>query len=410
MGSAETRVTHAPGGYRSLLAYPDYLKALAGRSLALLGLDFHTVALSILVLELTQSASFWGSVLMAGAIPNTFLMLFGGVLVDRYGSRTLMLFTTLVRTILVCGFVVLLLSGEVRIWHLVLLSGAMGGVGAVAMTATASMVPELLPREHLRSGNALWLMPVRVTRFVAPPLVAALLLFSDYPLVFAVHGAMALAAAGLFWRMRETARRPPTPGGTLAQIRDGMRTVTRLRLVFVITITGTILAFGYGGLVLAVTPSLAKLTFGAGPSGVALAFGAIGAGAVLSGLLTGVINIRRQGLVWGCSCFATGFATLAASQAPTLQIAAAFLFVTGAAQAVFGTLGWTLVHLHTPAEVRGRVSALVTLGVFGMYPLAYALVGLLGDSMGSRSLMLLGSLIIILSGLWALAAREVREA
>ena len=65
----------------------DYRLVWFGESVSLLGDQFHYIALSWLVLELTGSGLALGTVLLASSLPRGAFLLFGGVLADRSGLR-----------------------------------------------------------------------------------------------------------------------------------------------------------------------------------------------------------------------------------------------------------------------------------------------------------------------------------
>jgi hypothetical protein len=84
-------------GLFSPLGWPDYRWALGGRLLSLTGDFAQSVILAVLVLDITQRPSGWGVLLTIQAIPRALLMLAGGVAVDRFQARSVMLVSNLVQ-------------------------------------------------------------------------------------------------------------------------------------------------------------------------------------------------------------------------------------------------------------------------------------------------------------------------
>lgn len=77
----------------SPLRFRDFRLLWSGNLVSLVGDNFQTVALAILALDLTHSTAILGTVLMVQAIPRLFLTLLGGVAVDRFQARSVLLVT-----------------------------------------------------------------------------------------------------------------------------------------------------------------------------------------------------------------------------------------------------------------------------------------------------------------------------
>src|SRR5687767_10212937 len=114
-----------------------------------------TVALAFAVLDITDSPSALGQVLAAHTIPMIALLLYGGVIADRF-PRTLVLQASNMASALSQGAIALLvLSGHAEIWMLVVLSVVHGAVSGISFPAMASVLPQLVERSELQPANAL---------------------------------------------------------------------------------------------------------------------------------------------------------------------------------------------------------------------------------------------------------------
>jgi hypothetical protein len=173
----------------------------------------------------------------------------------------------------------------------------------------------------------------------------------------------------------------------------------------------TVYSLGYQGANLVGVPTLAKLTLDAGDAGVGFLYGAGGAGALLAALGMGFIpRVPRLGLLATLTLGGTGVGLALVAVAANLQEAAVALFLASAVRAVFPIAYLTLIQTHSPAEARGRVMAIVLLGVVGLEPLSLSIGGLLGAVVGGRGIFLASGIVIALAGAVALAKREFREA
>ena len=133
-----------------------------------------TIALAFAVLDITDSPTALGQVLAAHTIPMVALLLYGGVIADRF-PRTLVLQASNLASAASQGAIaVLVLTGQAEIWMLVVLSAVHGAVSGVGFPAMASVLPQLVPRADLQPANAL----VSLTRnamMVLGPTAGALL-------------------------------------------------------------------------------------------------------------------------------------------------------------------------------------------------------------------------------------------
>jgi hypothetical protein len=143
---------------------------------------------------------------------------------------------------------------------------------------------------------------------------------------------------------------------------------------------------------------------------VGLLFGALGVGALAGAVAVGAAPaVPRPGLAFSLGVIGSGLSLAMAGLAPTLWGAAVWLVVSGALFGVCPVIGWTLVQTRAPAPVRGRIVALITLGITGLQPLSLALAGVAGDALGPRILFVAGGGAAIVSGLYGLARKPLRD-
>ena len=106
-----------------MLRERDFALFFWGQAVSVLGDGIFPIALAFAVLDLGGSPTALGIVLVAGILPQTFFVLIGGVWADRLPRRTIMLSSDLARALIQAATAVLLLTGEARIWQLVVLYG-----------------------------------------------------------------------------------------------------------------------------------------------------------------------------------------------------------------------------------------------------------------------------------------------
>jgi MFS family permease len=375
-------------GGRSLaiLRERDFALFFWAQAVSVLGDGIFPIALAFAVLDLGGSPTDLGIVLIAGILPQTVFVLIGGVWADRLPRRTIMLASDLTRALIQGVTAMLLLSGEARIWHLVVLYGLHATASAFFMPASTALVPQVTPQERLQEANAL----LGITRSIAMGFGAAL--GGVFVSLISTGGAVALDGCTFLLSAACLAalsvRAATGTGGTrfLTELREGFEEVRRHRWLWL----GLLNAFVFLMLVVApfevVGPVVAKRDLGgAFEWGVILTGFSIGM--LLGGLFMLRVRLERPLFVAGLLFFVTCVAPLLlALPAPAWCIALAYVG-EGFAVGIFVTAWETALQSHIPPEKLARVGAWDWLGTIGGMPLGYALTGPIVDAAGTRATM-----------------------
>ena len=364
---------------------------------------------AVLVLDITLRPSGWGAVLTAQAIPQALLMLGGGVAVDRFQSRMVMLAANLLQALVLAPLVLGAALGQLELWHLYAYALASGVAFAFYIPASQTIVPELLPTEQVRGGNALWILAFHVSRFVGPPVVGLLIAQAGPAWALGITVAMFLVGAAALWPVRLVRTTHRSRESAVRQVREGVLAVRDDPVLSIVIPSATIYNFGAAVATFVALPSLAKLTLDAGDEGVGILYAALGGGALVGVLLVGGrAQLPRQAVVGSLTNLGMGVALAGAALAPTLWTAVPFLVVAGAFQSAGGVIFLTLVQMRAAPHVRGRVMALLSLSLFGLTPLAYGIGGLLGDVVGPRGILAGGGAVVFLCGVLMLSSKPIR--
>jgi MFS family permease len=141
-------------GYWALISdNKNFRRLWTGNLVSLLGDWFNTIALYVVVTELTGSPLALGAVFITKMLPWAVAAPLAGVLVDRYDRRGLMIGTDLFRAVCVLGFLLIDQPAEVP-WLYVLLT-AQVVAGAVFNPAKSAALPNITTPRELLTANAL---------------------------------------------------------------------------------------------------------------------------------------------------------------------------------------------------------------------------------------------------------------
>lgn len=366
------------------------------------------IALTFAVLDLTDSASALGQVLAARTIPMVIFLLFGGVVADRF-PRTLVLQLSNVSSALTQGMVAwLVISGRAELWMIIALEVVNGTVSAISFPAMASMVPQLVRREHLQPANALLSLSRGGLSVVGPTLGALI--------VVTVGSGWALAFDAFTWLLATAfllpVRIPPRPPveeltSTWRELRAGWSLFIGTTWLWVVVLAFGVLNAIHTGAWYTLGPALAEDTIGKQGWGFVLSAESVGLIAMTLILLR--LNIQRPLLAGMLGCSLMGVPLIVLGVAPHLALLLALTFVAGAGIELF-SMGWNLaMQENIEDRMLSRAYSYDALGSFVAMPVGQLVYGSLGDALGYRDVLLWSGVVYAVIALSTLASRSVRD-
>ena len=387
----------------------DFRFLFTGETVSVLGDQFHFVALAWLALQLTGSGLALGTVLMTAAIPRAAFMLVGGAFSDRFSPRSLMLASNAIRGVVVGALAALVLTGRAELWHLYVLAATFGIVDAFFYPALNTIIPMLVPERQLAPANALVQSAMQVTGLIGPALAGGLVALVQTGPAFAIDAvSFGIAALALVFvtggrRHADRATTEPRPS-LLADIGSGVRAAWADPAVRSIVILTTTLNFAITGPMSVGLAILADTRFAGGSAAFGLLFSAFGAGAVVGAIGAGSIpRPPHLGAILMGGAILLGIGLAAIGVAPTLTIALAIHAVMGLLVGFLNVQAIAWLQARIPADRRGRVMSLVTLGSVGLAPVSLALAGFLVDLGLVAHIFVAGGAIIVAASLAGIA-------
>ena len=374
-----------------------------------LGTTMAMVALTFAVLDLTGSASAVGQVLAARTIPMIVLLLFGGVLADRF-PRSLVLQLSNVLSALTQGAVAaLILTGNAELWMILCLQAANGATSAVAMPAMQAMVPSLVPRSELQQANALLSLSRNGLAVLGPSIGAGLVVTAGAGWAIAVDAFLWFVAALLLLPLKLPPRAAPTPSepsGFVKELREGWTVFARTTWLWVVVLAFSVINAVHIGAFYTIGPAVADGTIGKDGWGMVLS--AEAAGFLVMTVVLLRVRLRRPLLLGMLGVAFLGAPLAALATRPDLELMLLCALLAGAGTELFA-LGWTLaMQENIEPDKLSRASSYDMLGSFVAMPVGQLLYGPLGETFGHRDLLLTSSFVIVAAALLPLASRSVR--
>src|SRR5687767_10912229 len=233
------------------LRHRGFALVWGGNFVSLSGDQFQAVALAILALELTGSTAVLGAVLGVQAVPRALFLLVGGVVADRFRPRPVMAAANAIQCVLVAALTLVLAAGRLETWHLYAYAALSGTVYAFSLPAGAALLPLLVPRERLRSANALNALNFNISLGIVPPLAGLLIAWSGTTAAFALNALSFLVAALAVASVRLPTTAPSTAvvptRSPLRQLRDGIAAARADRVLWIAIVCASIFSLGSGG-------------------------------------------------------------------------------------------------------------------------------------------------------------------
>jgi DHA3 family macrolide efflux protein-like MFS transporter len=384
----------------------NFSKMWTGQLISTMGSALTSLAASIYVFRLTNSAMSVGLMLMATAAPSLLVGLFAGVLVDRYDRKRIMIAADLLRAILVFLIPFLVPLSVIWLYVIVMLTSA---IGQFFDPAHESVLPEVATEEELASANSLM----------------AISSFGSTAIGFAASGLIA-SAANISWAFYLDAVSFLLSGGCIMLIHikpiqaegetNAALVIKNLKLglhqlfdtpilrSLITSSIPTLIAFGMSN-VLLLPFALRALKATEFEYGIQEGLTSLGF-VVGSLLMAGFFDRMREGAWIATSFIAMAVAGIFYSFTHSIPLAIAIVTLEGFfnAPSVIGRR--LIVQRNTPREMRGRVNSVFFVTRDILFLIGMAAAGL-ADFIDVRimyfssSILLLGGgfLVLVLPGL-----------
>jgi len=360
--------------------------------------------------SIERSAALLGLIGLVQFVPLFLLTPLVGLTADTFDRRWIVRGTTALLALNAVMLGLLTWSGHLSMPFLFLAAGFVGVARAFSGPAYSALAPNLVPREVLPTAIAISTLAWQ-TGTIAGPSVGGVLYAIHPDIAYAVIATLFVVALALMFLIGPVPQ-PPAQSDRhpLQRILDGFRYVRRNRLVLA-AITLDLFVVLLAGAT-ALLPIYARDILHVGASGLGLLAAGMGIGAALSSLwfsfrpMKSNVGVKMLGAV---ILFAGAILTFGVSRWFPLSLAA--LIVAGGADMVSVYVRSSLIQLHTPDAMRGRVGAVSQLTISASNELGEAETGLMASLLGPVGAVVFGGVAAIaITLLWSRLFPELRLA
>ena len=387
----------------------DFTLLWLGLGVSSLGTQVQRVAVAWQLYLLTRDPLSLGLLGLFRVLPILLLALGAGVVADAVDRRRLMLFT---QTLLASSSVLLAAltsTGGITpaaIYGLTFLSGCANAFDA---PARQSLVPGLVPREHLARALSLNITTFQIASIAGPWLGGVLLGKGSIALAYSLDAASFLAVIFSLAVMKH--RHIPASGSrvSLGAALEGlrfMRSQEILLWMMALDFAGTFLA---GATLL--MPIFASEILKVGEEGLGLLYAAPAAGAVLmAAAMSTLPPIKHPGRVILVSVALYGLSISVFGLSESFPLSLACLAISGAADTVSMVLRQTARQTLTPDALRGRMTSVNMIFFMGGPQLGEVEAGAVAKLLGAPLSVATGGLAAALVALGvAIASPALRR-
>jgi MFS family permease len=386
----------------SLLRNARLLRLWIGQGTSFVGDAVSMVALVVLVVQVTGSASAVGGALVARLLP-TIASPLAGVIADRVDRRVLLVASDLARAVLVLGLV--FARDLATIYVLVFL---MGLARTVFNPTIRAAFPSVVGGGDLTRANALISGTFSVSETAGPALGGLLVATVGVDAAFVLDAVTYLVSAAML-SLTPLARpqRNEDGAGFGEDLKAGFTYLAGARVPLAIVL-GAFLIVLTINITIPAEFFLATETFDAGNAGYGLLVGLYGGGMVLGSALMAALGDRVRLLpFYFIGVFASALALVGVGLSPAFVFALGALVVAGVANGTENVTTDTILQKRVPDAFLGRVFSVRFLGFSIGEVFAYGMGGAIVDASGARFTYLLAGAATTAAGLVVLLVLAV---
>ncbi len=346
------------------------------------------VARGIFVFDETGDSALVGVTTFVAMAPRFLFPPLAGYLADRFERRSVLAAAYGFQFSHAVVLTALALAGLLEVWHVVVLAALNGSFRTFQMTATQTLIPNVVPREHWLNAIAMNQVSLQGSRLVGPGLIVPALLLLDVSIAFLVSTTFYIVGIAAILAIRTRSTGELTRGSQIgASLQAALRYAwsdRQLRALFILIALHCSITMSFESML----PALAQDLHGDTKATGYLMMG-VGAGALVG--IVGIAGVRsavgrgRLLLITGAVSGAS-MLTLAASSNTAMALLGTAAM--GGSQAAFMALGGAMVQSLAPDGMRGRITGLNQINIGGTMALMNLVNAFAADRFGAPNVLL----------------------
>lgn len=378
--------------------HKNYRLYFYGQSVSLVGTWIQRIATPWLVYRLTDSAFMLGVIGFASQIPTFILSPFAGVIIDRVNKYKVMLVTQILLLIQAALLAILYLTGNIQIWHIIVLNLFQGTINAFDGPARQSFVIEMVEgKEDLPNAIALNSAMFNGARLIGPTVAGMLIAFTGEGVCFLINALSYLFVIVSLLRMRVSHKEPKLKKmDVVKNIKEGFSYTFHsvpIRAILLMLSLSSLTAMQY----VVLMPVFSKEVLNGTSQTFGFLMAASGIGALLGTLvLASKNNVKGLEKLIPIAALAFGLGLIFFSLSSYFIVSFFLMFVLGAGMILQTASSNTLIQSIVEEDKRGRIMSIYTMAFMGTAPFGALLTGWLAKQINvSNTLIICGGITIL---------------
>lgn len=367
--------------FRSL----NYTLYFIGRSVSQFGTWMQRTAVVWVVYSITHSAFLIGVTIFAETFPSFLFSVFGGVAADRYDRYKVIKITQVASMIQAVLLAVLVITGHVLIWAILILSVILGIINAFDVPARQALVNEVVAdKTDLPNALALTTAMASLAQLLGPALSGIVLSAFGAGVCFLINAASFGGVIISLVLMKLPVYQPKkSEKKIMAEFAEGftyLKKTPDIGLLILMLALTSLLVLPYN----TVIPVFAKVVFKGNASTYGYITSFVGAGAVAGTIFLASrkpgVHLRK--ILFG-STILLGVGLIFFSQITSFPVAMFFAALAGFGSVAQFTVCNIVVQSESAPQMRGRAIGILLMAIFGMMPLGSLLIGGVSQRVGA---------------------------
>ena len=384
MSTANTGL-RVPGSMTAVLGIRDFRMLWASGGFDNVSRWMDTVAMSLLVLELTDSPFQVALLFVLRWTPMLLFALLSGMLADRSNRWLVMLGARAAAATVTAVLLVLVASGLVQPWHLFIASLLLGWLYVLEWPARRSYIYDIVGGERIVGAMSWETVNSTLGRIIGPFSAGFIIQWSGFTSAFVclVVGYSLALAMLLMVRARIPARAAGTPYSFWRNVSSGISYAYKNKMIRGV-LAGTLIMNGMAFSVESLFPVVARDHLGVGPGLTGLLISAQAMGTLASAVVIGVLaTLQHHGRIYCLGLTLQMVALVLFALSPWYPLSFMMLLLAGLGAAGFSTMQSTIILISASPDMRGTALGVLAQCI-GIAAVGGLIVGLVADLLSAR--------------------------
>jgi len=392
-----------------LRGHSGFTSLATSRFISNVGNGISPVALAFGVLALPGATGTDLSIVMAARMfPMIALMLFGGVIGDRFKRNRIVGGADVLGSAFAAVSAVSLIVGHSSVFLLALMGALFGILNALWWPAMSGVLPEILPKEKLQHGNAVISMTTNIGYVLGALIGGTMVTAFGSGWALLVDAISFLVAGILVWNLDLPTIVRENKNTVFQDLRSGWREFVSRSWVVTIVIAFAVINLAFESMLQILGPlNFADITNG--PKFWSFNLAALTLGMLVGSVISLKIHFARPLLLAMIIIAGASIWDFSLAMKAPIWISLICAFLSGIAIDIFMVAWNTSLQTHVPEESYSRVVAYDALGSYGLSPLGIAAAGPLAHAFGVSTMIYITGAISLIAAIASLCVKSVRD-